>query len=539
MFSHFRYFYLILFGLIVLLFAGCMGEVKKSEIEDLDYFGSSLPTVIPQPLEMQLLESPGFLVSEKTQIEVDSKAPGALNAARFLQEWLKGSLEGSPEINTSEKIKPFQNNIVFISGKGKEIPGREGYGLEVNSRGIIIRANDPEGFFYGVQTFRQLSLDITEDKTKKLSGWIIPAVKISDAPRFEWRGFMLDSSRHFQSKEFILHFLEVMAYSKLNKFHWHLIDAQGWRLEIEQYPDLTKFYNEPGFYSKDDVKEILAKAKSLHIQVIPEIEMPAHNGCVLEAYPNLKCDGWAYCAGKEETFEFLESVLCEVMEIFDSPVIHVGGDERPENTWKTCPLCQKRIKDEQLKNEHALQNWFMKRISDFLNSKGRRVISWAVTESDPYNPTDIDDLGNNAIIQNWHDGTVFAAHQGWEVVNSINGYVYFDYPEFPGMEKPAWMPLLNLERVYQYDPIPVNLEPEYHHLILGGEACLWTELVNENQVYESVFPRLLALSECVWSPAEGKDYPEFLNRVKKQENRFNLMGVPFAIPPESYSDAVW
>jgi hexosaminidase len=370
---------------------------------------------------------------------------------------------------------------------------------------------------------------------------------------------MLDSSRHFQEKEFIEHLLDVMAYHKLNRFHWHLIDANGWRLEIKRYPELAKkgswrgtdARSDSGWYTQEDVREIVAYAKRRHIMVIPEIEMPAHTESALYVFPQLTCTGkpidvgepgldyftkndsnLPYCAGKEATFEFLENVLTEVTELFDAPFIHVGGDERPNGSWEQCPDCQARMKTVGAKDEHELQNYFMRRITDFLTTKNRRVISWAVTRSDPYNPKDLDDLGHDAIIQNWHEETRFALSKGWDVINSANLFVYLDYPEFSLVGKPAWMPLLPLEKVYQFEPVPRELSADVARHVWGGEACLWTEEVPQEKVYGALFPRLLALAEVTWSPVGGKNYEDFAARVKLHAAWLKGMGVEYGRPPD-------
>lgn len=511
------------------------------------------PVLIPQPAMMRLGMGE-FVLASNTHILHGGPLEPVEGAATHLAEVFRreyGLGVHFPSIIAASARMPHA--ILITTEDADPDLGEEGYSLRVTPDLITIRANAAPGAFYAVQTLRQL---LPEPGAERLA---IPAVHIVDQPAFAWRGLMLDCSRHFMEKDFVIEVLDLMAYHKLNRFHWHLIDYNGWRLEIDKYPLLTEIAawrgegenRYGGFYSKDDVREILAHAASRHIMVIPEIEMPGHSNASLYAYPHLTCagepfpvgrgglahytavvGGLPYCAGREETFEFLQDIIDEVVELFPAPYLHVGGDERPKGIWEKCPRCQARMAEQDLADEHELQTWFMRRISDYVTSKGRRPISWAVTRSDPYKPTDMDDLGNDAIIQNWHDGTVFAVRQGWNVINSINGYVYFDYPEFPGMDKPSWMPLLNLERVYQFEPVPAGLRPQEASLIWGGEACLWTEMLPQDKVLPALFPRLLALAEVTWTYPRPRDFPQFEGRVKRHEPRLARMGVDYGRPPQ-------
>jgi hexosaminidase len=348
---------------------------------------------------------------------------------------------------------------------------------------------------------------------------------------------MLDCSRHFMSPDFVKRTLDMMAYHKLNRFHWHLTDSQGWRLPVERYPKLTEVgaardfdapQREPAFYSRQDVRDIVAYAKARHVTVVPEIEMPGHCDAALAAYPELACEGGpgAFCAGNEETFEFLFAVLDETVAMFpDSPVIHIGGDERPKDVWNKCPKCRAKMSELGLATEHELQTWFMRRITDHLAKRGRRAMTWAVTQTDPYDPKDISDVSNDAIVQNWHGGAAFAARQGWDVVNSDNRFTYLDYPTRPDPAKPKWMPVLDLEKAYAFEPAPPGLSGDESKRILGGEACLWTEHVPQEKVDAQMFPRILALSEVVWSPGRKTEFRDFARRVESHMARLKQMGV--------------
>ena len=545
---------------IALAAAGVIvGCARPSVVEKRAETTPATPVVIPRPVKL-VLQAGQFEVGPATAVGVVSGADNAREAAAFLSDWLKQATGGAQPVSTfSDDKQP--RGIIFTQRGAKPEWGEEGYGLEITPKQVLIRANSAAGFFYAVQTLRQLLPPGAESVagSHETQEWDAPCVEIEDFPRFGWRGFMLDSSRHFQDKAFIEHLLDVMAYHKLNRFHWHLVDANAWRLEIKRYPELAKKgswrgTNDPGdsgWYSQDDVREIVAYAQRLHIMVIPEIEMPAHEAAALYVFPQLTCTGKAivpgepgldyfttnvdnlpFCAGKEATFEFLENVLTEVTELFPAPYIHVGGDERPDGIWQKCPDCQARMKAVGAKDEHDLQNYFMRRITDFLATKNRRVISWAVTRSDAYNPTDMDDLGHNAIIQNWHEETRFALGQGWDVINSANRNVYLDYPEFSLKGKPDWMILLPLRKVYEFDPVPEGVSGEAAKHVWGAEACLWTEQVPQDKVYAALFPRLLALAEVAWSPAEGKNYDDFAARVKLHAAWLEPMGVEYGRPPE-------
>ncbi len=545
---------------ITLAAAGVIvGCARLHPVDERTQTPSAMPVVIPRPVKL-VLQAGHFEVGPATTVGVVSGADDAREAASFLCDWLTPATGGARTVNTVVDGE-WPRGIILTKRGAKPEWSEEGYGLEITPKQVLIRANSAAGFFYGVETLRQLLPPGAESVagSRGTHEWNAPCVEIEDFPRFGWRALMLDSSRHFQDKEFIEHLLDVMAYHKLNRFHWHLVDANAWRLEIKRYPELarkgswrgTDARGDSGWYSQEDVRQIVAYARRRHIMVIPEIEMPAHSTAALYVFPQLTCTGKAielgepgldyftknadslpYCAGKEATFEFLENVLTEVTELFDAPYIHVGGDERPDGLWQKCPDCQARMKAVGAKDEHALQNYFMRRITDFLATKNRRVISWAVTRSDPYNPKDMDDLGHKAIIQNWHEETQFALSQGWDVINSANLYVYLDYPEFSRVGKPDWMPLLPLEKVYQFEPVPKGVSGEAAKRVWGGEACLWTELVPQEKVSGTLFPRLLALAEVTWSPAAEKNYDDFAARVKLHAAWLKGMGVEYGRPTE-------
>ncbi len=410
----------------------------------------------------------------------------------------------------------------------------EGYELIVNPDRVIIRAPQPAGLFYGTQTLRQL-----------LPG-PIPCLRIEDKPRFSWRGAMLDVARHFFPKEFVKRYIDLLAFHKLNVLHLHLTDDQGWRIEIKKHPKLTQIgaWREEtngdgkrygGYYTQDDLREIVAYAAARHITVVPEIEMPGHALAALAAYPELSCTGgpfkvrtrWGieqdvYCAGNEKTFEFLQEVLDEVLAIFPSQFIHIGGDECPKARWKKCPKCQARIKAEGLKNEHELQSYFIRRMEKYLSSKGRRLIGWSEIREGG--------LPKNAALMDWIGGAVEGASDGHDVVMSPTSHCYFDYyqSQDTANEPKAIGGYIPLSKVYAFEPVPAKLAPSFHQHILGAQANLWTEYISTPQQAEYMtFPRLCALAEVVWSPADTRNWDDFSARLKTHLKRLDALGVNY------------
>ena len=438
----------------------------------------------------------------------------------------------------------------------------EEYELQVTKRYVQLRAGTPEGLFRGVQTLRQLMPPAIETETV-VSGmkWTIPCVTVSDYPRFEWRGMHLDVSRHFFDVEFIKKYIDILALHKLNVFHWHLVDDQGWRIEIKKYPLLTEVgawrvdredqpwnSREPqkpgekptygGFYTQEEIREIVAYAAERYITVVPEIEMPAHVGSALAAYPEHSCTGgpftvppggvWPitdiYCAGKEETFAFLEDILTEVMDLFPSEYIHIGGDEADKTEWRKCPLCQARIKKEGLKDEAELQSYFIRRIESFISASGRKLIGWdEILEGG---------LAPGAAVMSWQgfEGGIAAAKAGHNVVMTPVSHCYFNvYQGDPATEPESFRGLLTLKKVYSFEPVPAELSPEEAAYIIGAQGCLWTEYVTDGPTAEyMILPRLAALSEVVWSAPDDRSWEGFSTRLVKMMDRYDTMGVSYS-----------
>ncbi len=433
--------------------------------------------------------------------------------------------------NTKKKAKS-NSQIIFELDKSFEINNDEAYQLSITKNYIKLTANSTTGLFRGLQTIFQL-IPPEIKSSKKGSPVNLQCCTIEDKPRFKWRGLNLDCSRHFMTKDFIKRYIDILAYYKFNTLHWHLTDDQGWRIEIKKYPKLTqigawrKESNDSiygGFYTQDDIKEIVEYAKSRFINVVPEIEMPGHCLASLAAYPENSCTGgpfevtnlWGvmkdvYCAGRDSTFYFLQDILDEVINLFPSEYIHIGGDEVLKDRWKACPKCQARIKQEGLKDEHELQSYFIQRIVNYLESKNKKAIGWdEILEGG---------LAKGAIVQSWrgYEGAIQAARQKHFTICSPTFYTYLNYEPDN----------VDLKTVYSFEPIPEELNDEEKKFILGGEANLWTEYAPQETVDSKLFPRLLALSEVFWAFPQNKNYDDFYNRVQQTYSDLNALSIKY------------
>jgi hexosaminidase len=444
-----------------------------------------------------------------------------------------------------------------------QIDGPSGaYALSVRPERILITAPEPVGLFYGVQSLRQLlPPEINAPGPVQGVAWTVPSVEIADAPRFPHRGLLLDVGRHMFPVATIKKQLDLMALLKLNVFHWHLTEDQGWRLESVRYPELAatasmrpetmlghkrfpgprRFDGTPygGYYTRDEVREVVAYAHARHISVIPEIEMPGHTLAVLAAYPELGCTGGPYtvattwdifadvfCAGNDAVFTFLENILLEVMELFPGEYIHIGGDECPKARWRACAKCQQRIADEGLADEHELQSYFIRRIEAFLQAHGRRLIGWdEILEGG---------LAPNATVMSWRgvEGGIQAARMGHDVVMTPRTHLYFDYyQDDPAREPLANDRLLPLDLVYAYDPLSEGLTEAQARHILGAQGCLWTEYIRTPDYLEYMaWPRGVALAEVVWSPQEARDYDDFKERLRAFLQILDVLQVNYRDP---------
>lgn len=509
-------------------------------------------SIIPQPLHLEKHDKEGFALNDRTKIIIDSREKDLYPLAQLLAQEIKRSTGVLPQI-TQSVPKTAQSNI-YLSRKGAaDSLGEEGYSLTVNQNQVTLAARQLNGFFYGIQTLKQL-LPPTPVKTPVS----IPALTILDKPRYGWRGMHLDVARHFFPVEFIKKYIDYLAMHKLNTFHWHLTDDQGWRIEIKKYPKLTEkgayrdgtlighalerpqqFDNKRygGYYTQEEVREVVKYAQDRFITVVPEIEMPGHSLAALAAYPELSCTGgphqvaqaWGifedvFCAGNEQTFTFLENVLTEVTTLFPSPIIHIGGDESPKTRWKACSKCQARIKSENLKDEHELQSYFVQRIEKFLNKKGKKIIGWdEILEGG---------LAPNALVMSWRGtaGGIAAAKQKHQVVMTPSSHVYFDhYQGSQELEPLAISGYTPLSKVYAYEPTPSQLTKEEASYILGAQANLWTEYIPTPEHAEyMLLPRLSALAEVLWTIPEKKDWSNFKQRMQQQYKRYEALGANYA-----------
>jgi hexosaminidase len=494
-------------------------------------------SIIPQPVSVKQA-SGKFIITAKTVIV--TKDPEEEKAADFFNGYLQSVYGFKLEKGSSAK----NNYIRLNTKKFIQKPSSDAYTLMVTSSGVTITGDTYPGTFYGIQSLIQL-LPVTKSTVLN-----IPTVTITDAPRFNYRGMMLDVGRHFFPLPVVKKFIDYIALHKMNYFHWHLTDDQGWRIEIKKYPRLTEIGstrnntiighypgtgndNTPhgGFYTQDEIREVVQYAADRFITVVPEIEMPGHAEAALTAYNWLGCPGtgpykvegtWGvfnnvFCAGKDSTFQFLQDVIDEVLELFPSPYIHVGGDECPKTNWKKCPLCQARIKAEGLKDEHGLQSYFVQRMEKYINGKGRKIIGWdEILEGG---------LAPNATVMSWRgeEGGIDAAKQNHDVVMTPGAWVYFDHAQVEKDDSLTIGGFLPLGKVYGYEPIPKELNAEQAKHVLGGQANLWTEYItNLPKIEYMIFPRMSALSEVLWSPKNQRNWKLFLPRLQRQYKRYEL-----------------
>lgn len=533
-------------GVFLLVLAVGCGEESKTIFTENDI------NIVPKPLEMKLNQG-AFRFTKDTKLV-------AANDQTRVFEVLQNKFVSAAGWNLGVVNTAPSSNFVQLS-TDVSLP-EEAYNLKVTENQVIIYASGHNGFLYGLETIRQiLPVAIESKNVVSNMNWDIPNIEIKDSPRFKWRGFMLDVSRHFFDKDYVMETIDQLALLKMNTLHLHLVDDQGWRIEIKKYPKLTEVggfrvdqEDKPwnarptpelgkettygGFYTQEDIKEIVAYAESRGITVVPEIEMPAHVMSAIAAYPELSCfqkpimvpsgGVWPiteiYCSGKETTFEFLENVLLEVMELFPSRFIHVGGDEATKTNWEKCPDCKKRIQEEGLETVEELQSYFIRRMERFLSSKGRTLLGWdEILEGG---------LAPGATVMSWRGvkGGLEASEAGHDVVMTPNSHCYFDYYQGDQDAEPlAWGGNLPLSKVYQFDPVVEGMSEEQAKHVLGGQANLWTEYVpTKAQAEYMTYPRLAALAEAVWSCKDNRNWDDFSNRVSSLFQRYGIMGVNYA-----------
>ena len=543
-------------------------------------------SIIPQPESVNMGNGTFILPVNAGIISTTGENANFKRSIDFLTAYLETYYKSWA--GSKQKLPPSPHPVTLaIDAAQNPLPGS--YTLEVTKKGIDIKAHDEEGVFYGIQTFIQLlPPHVSNNKIE------IPFLTIKDHPRFGYRGMHLDCGRNFMSIDFIKKYIDYLALHKMNYFHWHLTEDQGWRIEIKKYPRLTEVgawrngtiigrhpgmgndnKKTGGFYTQDQIKEIVKYASDRYITVIPEIEMPGHGSAAIAAYPSLSCfpdeptknyfpknGKWAgdstgkqvqqawgvysdvFCAGKEETFKFLQGVIDEVVQLFPAKYIHVGADECPKENWKRCPNCQKIIKNNNLKDEHELQSYFIQRMEKYINSKGKTLIGWdEILEGG---------LAPNAVVMSWRGekGGIEAAKQNHQVIMAPNTYVYFDYSQSDNEDSVVIGGNLPVEKVYSYDPVPAELNEEQAKYIIGGQANVWSEYMNNPRKVEyMIFPRLSALSEVLWSQKEKKNWNDFEKRLQVQFKRYDLWNANYSrayydlkatvIPTENFDGVLW
>ena len=513
--------------------------------------------LIPQPVSVEM-RAGVFRLHPGIAIVAPAGAPEARQTAQYLADALAPPTGWQWKISESARPTARRDAIVLAIATNSAPAHADGYDLTVTPRGVLIESATPAGLFYGVQTLLQLLPPEIEGRTRRDAAWTAPAVHIVDYPRYAWRGLMLDVCRHFFTKEFVEGYIDHMARYKMNVFHWHLTDDNGWRIEIKSLPQLTKIgawrvprlarwgTSEPpradeaatdgGFYTQDDIREVVAYAKRRFVTVLPEIEMPGHSLAALAAYPELSCTGGpfyvdpgtqfytkvdnAFCPGNDKTFELIDKVFTEVAALFPSEYVHIGGDECFKGFWKTCPKCQRRMADEHLASVEELQSYLVRRAEKILESKGKKLIGWdEILEGG---------LAPNAAVMSWRgmEGGIAAAKMNHQVVMTPTDSVYLDYYQGDPTLEPSTFARLLLSTCYRFNPTPEGVDPQY---ILGGQGNLWTESVpNARHAEYMTWPRSFALAEVFWSPKDTRNWDDFVSRVESQFTRLDNAQVNYA-----------
>ena len=494
------------------------------------------PYIIPQPREMRI-DAGSFTINGSTAIVTSDTF---LGIGQYLSDFLAIPTGFSLPVSGISGAYPVHS--IVIDTVHDSALGTEGYSLQVLPDKIIIRAQGGAGAFYACQTLRQmLPLCIESQTAMADTQWTVPCAAIRDWPCFPWRGCLLDVGRHFRSKAYVKKYIDLLSYHKMNRFHWHLTEDQGWRIEILGKPKLTQIgaWREDGsggtyggYYSQDDVREIVAYAQSKFVEIVPEIEMPGHCMAALASYPELSCTGgpfvvptsWGikedvYCAGNDSVFTFLEDVLDEVVSLFPSQWIHIGGDECPKARWQACPKCQARMVAEGLADENELQSYFIQRIENYLQTKNKRIIGWDEILAGG--------LAQNATVQSWRGetGGISAAAAGHDAIMSPQSHCYLDYSYSS----------ISMLQALSYNPIPATLPDSAKKYILGLEGCMWGESTPTDSIVDrQTFPRLCALAEAAWLPDSAKDWNSFRDRIGVHGIRLDYLGVKFYHALEIY-----
>ncbi len=510
------------------------------------------PQVVPQPASLQRTEG-SFRIDRKVPVYVDIADSAILRTVGFLNERLQKAAGFSLKvISGDDPLHHRDEGAILVLDAGLM---KEAYNLDVTPKGIVIEYGSGAGVFYAIQTLFQLLPEaIFADSVQRGVRWEVPCCSIEDSPRFPYRGMHLDCCLHFFDIPFLKRYIDLMALHKVNRFHWHLTEDQGWRIEIKKYPLLTEkgqwrketvvgslysgiYDGKPhgGFYTQEEARDLIKYAAERYVTIIPEIEIPGHSLAAISCYPELSCGledhyetatRWGifkqvYCP-KEETFKFLEDVFDEIIELFPSELIHIGGDECPKASWKKCPHCQALIRKLGLKDEYELQSWFIQRMEKYINAKGRQIIGWdEILEGG---------LAPNAKVMSWlgEEGGIKAAQQHHEVVMSPYPKYYLDYWQGDPDSEPLAMggPTL-LRTMYEYEPVPAVLTPEERRYIIGVEGCVWTEYMpTPARVEYMAWPRMCAIAEAGWTRAP-KDWEGFTSRLETHLGRLDRLGVGY------------
>jgi hexosaminidase len=537
------------------LLLGCAPALLRGQ-------GTPAVSVIPYPASVTVDSSVRYTFGAAPVVALSAPADAELRALGALAvDVLRQELGAQPTLSTAAASATPAAALSLVLTPAAAGAGPESYRLDVSGGGVRITAPRHAGLFYGVQTLRALleAEGARRAGTQGAAGATLVGARIADAPRFIYRGLHLDVGRHFAPIEFVKRYIDLMSRYKYNTFHWHLTEDQGWRIEIKKYPRLTEVggcrketqlarNRNPyvgdsirycGSYTQDQIREVVAYAKSRYVTVIPEIEMPGHAKAALAAYPQLGCgpgpyEVWTtwgvdpniFCP-KEETFTFLENVLTEVMALFPSTYIHIGGDEAPKTVWQQSPIAQAVIKRENLKDEHELQSYFIRRMEKFLNAHGRQLIGWdEILEGG---------LAPKATVMSWRgiNGGIAAARQNHDVVMTPTSHTYFDYIQGDRRFEPTWTgSYLPIETVYAFEPtVPDSLTPEQAKHIIGTQGQLWSEyMYNTSQVEYMAYPRALALAEVAWSPKSARDFESFRRRLLPRLLGLDRLGVNYRFP---------
>ncbi|PTN07823.1 family 20 glycosylhydrolase [Mangrovibacterium marinum] len=529
--------YPILLALVMLLFAACQPASNLKEVQ-----------IIPKPVS---LNQTGKSLLINQGVRVTSPDAELVSSVSYLQAQMLALPQAKWLSDNPAGVQIF---IALDAG----IEQSEGYKLVLGEQ-ILLKGKTANGIIHGIQTLLQILQQAEESE----QGLVVPQLSITDYPRFAYRGMHLDVSRHFFDAEFVKKYIDLIAMHKMNTFHWHLTDDQGWRIEIKKYPKLTEvgawrvdhedlpWNGRPaqkpgetasygGFYTQEQIKDIVAYAAERGVNIIPEIDIPGHSAAAIASYPELSCrnakigvasGGQAeisiVCGGKDSVIEFYKNVLTEVMDLFPSKYIHIGGDEAWKEEWEKCPLCQKRIKQKKLKDEHGLQSYFIQQLDDFLVSHGRAMIGWdEILEGG---------LAENATVMSWRgeSGGIKSAQMGHDVIMTPGDYCYFDYYQNPDkyLEPLAFNGLVTLSKVYNYEPVPAGLTADEARYVLGAQGNMWTEWMPSNEIAEyRALPRMTALSEVLWSPKELRDEPDFISRLEPFLDWLSERAYNFHIP---------